>query len=381
MNFRKIVFTIILAVCFICAIPRNQVQAEHQAHTIDSIPQVDTVVARFMKKYDVPGMSIAIAKDGKLVYAKGYGYADKTTGEKVTPSHLFRIASVSKPITAVAVLQLVETGRLSLDAKVFGDGGILGDEYGIPPENSNIKNITVHQLLQHTSGGWTNDSHDPMFTDPTLSHVQVIKNTLQNEALVNEPGKAYAYSNFGYCVLGRIIEKISGMSYETYVKKNILSKAGIATMQVGGNRLIDKKPGEVVYYGQGNQDPYRYNITRMDSHGGWIAAASDLLRFVFIADGFATQPDILSQASIKTMTTASSANERYACGWLVNTANNWWHNGSLPGTGSELVRASNGFSWAILANTRSADANFAADMDRMIWYAVRDNTVQWKTLE
>jgi D-alanyl-D-alanine carboxypeptidase len=125
MNFRKTVFTITMAGCFICAIPRNQVQPGHQTLPMDSIPQVDTVVARFMKKYDVPGMSIAIAKDGKLVYAKGYGYANKATGEKVTPSHLFRIASVSKPITAVAVLQLVETGRLSLDAKVFGDGGIL----------------------------------------------------------------------------------------------------------------------------------------------------------------------------------------------------------------------------------------------------------------
>ncbi len=348
---------------------------------MDSIPQVDTVVARFMKKYNVPGMSIAIAKDGKLVYVKGYGYANTSTGEKVKPSHLFRIASVSKPFTAVAILQLVEAGRLSLDAKVFGDGGILGNKYGSPPPNSNIKNIRVHQLLQHTCGGWTNDSHDPMFTDISLSHAQVIANTLKNEALINEPGKAYAYSNFGYCVLGRIIEKISGISYENYVKRNILSKAVISDMQVGGNRLVDKKQNEVVYYGQGNEDPYRYNISRMDSHGGWIASAADLLRFVFCVDGFSTKPDILNAATIKTMTTASTANERYACGWSVNTANNWWHNGSLPGTGSELVRANNGFSWAILANTRSGDKDFGIDMDRLIWYAVKDTTLHWTSVE
>lgn len=349
---------------------------------MDSIPQVDTVVARFMKKYKVPGMSIAIAKDGKLVYAKGYGYANIATGEKVTPAHLFRIASVSKPITAAAIFQFLETDCIVLDSKVFGDDGILGNDYGTLPANSKIKDITVQQLLQHTSGGWTNDSHDPMFTDPALSHEQVIRNTLKNEALINEPGKAYAYSNFGYCVLGRIIEKISGgMGYEEYVRKKLLSKAGVTSMQIGGNRLSDKKPNETIYYGQGNDDPYRYNITRMDAHGGWIATATDLLRFVFSVDGFATKPDILSAASIKTMTTASSANERYACGWLVNTANNWWHNGSLPGTASELVRANNGFSWAILANTRSGEPNFSADMDRMIWYAVRDTTVKWKSLE
>jgi CubicO group peptidase (beta-lactamase class C family) len=264
---------------------------------------------------------------------------------------------------------------------VFGDGGILGNEYGIPPANTNIPNITVHQLLQHTGGGWTNDSHDPMFTNPALTQAQVIANTLQKEGLVNEPGKAYAYSNFGYCVLGRIIEKISGMRYEDYVKNNILSKAGISNMRIGGNRLADKQPGEVVYYGQDKEDPYRYNISRMDSHGGWIASASDLLQFVFLVDGFATKADILQPASIQIMTTGSTANQRYACGWAVNSANNWWHTGSLPGTATELVRASNGFSWAILANSRSKDTNFVGEMDRLIWYAVRDKTVQWKELE
>ncbi|MEO8174617.1 MAG: serine hydrolase domain-containing protein [Sediminibacterium sp.] len=383
MLFSKKILTFTLVICLISWTGRDQLETAIDTITAnDSIPQVDTVVARFMKKYNVPGMSIAISKDGKLVYTKGYGYANTATGEKVTPAHLFRIASVSKPITSAAIMQFLETDCISLDSKVFGDDGILGNDYGVPPPNSNIKNITVHQLLQHTSGGWANDSHDPMFTDLSLSQAKVIRNTLQNEALINEPGKAYAYSNFGYCVLGRIIEKISGgMGYEEYVKKKLLAKAGVTSMQVGGNRLRDRKPNEVVYYGQGNEDPYRYNITRMDSHGGWIATAADLLRFVFVVDGFETKPDILSATSIKTMTTASSANERYACGWLVNTAHNWWHNGSLPGTASELVRANNGFSWAILANTRSSDANFSADMDRMIWYAVRDTTVRWRSLE
>lgn len=343
-----------------------------------SITQVDNVVDSFMRKYHVPGMSVAIAKDGKLVYVKGYGYANKATGEKVTPASLFRIASVSKPLTSVAIMQLIETGCLQLEAKVFGDSGVLGNKYGTPPYKGNITNITIHELLQHTGGGWSNDSDDPMFTDTSLTAGQVISHTLDNRPLVNEPGKVYAYSNFGYCVLGRVIEKITRMRYEEYVKANILTNAGINSMQVGGNTLADKKPHEVVYYGQGNEDPYVYNIARMDSHGGWIASAADLLRFVFCVDGFATQTDIITPASIQTMTTPSAANKNYACGWQVNDHNNWWHTGSLPGTATELVRANNGFAWSILANTRTWDEGFVSDMDRLIWYAVKDTTVQWK---
>jgi len=364
-----------MLVLFVAVACRPKIVAGDEVHTI---PKVDSLVTNFMQKYNVPGMSVAIAKDGKIVYAKGYGYANKDTKEPVTNASLFRIASVSKPFTSVAIMQLVESGKLQLDAKVFGDGGVLGNDYGTPPYKGNISNITVHQLLQHTCGGWSNDDNDPMFTDTAFTAAQVISNTLNNQPLVNEPGKVYAYSNFGYCVLGRVIEKITGMRYEDYVKTNILQKAGITDMQVGGNTLAAKKPNEVVYYGQDGENPYVYNITRMDAHGGWIANPSDLLNFVFCVDGFATKPDIINATSINIMTTPSAANKNYACGWAVNSNNNWWHTGSLPGTATELVRASNGFSWAILANTRSGDNNFVSRMDRLIWYAVRDSSVKWQ---
>ncbi|HWB27750.1 MAG TPA: serine hydrolase domain-containing protein [Chitinophagaceae bacterium] len=333
--------------------------------------RTDSLVNDYMAKYHVPGMSVAIAKDGEIIFAKGYGFADKETGEEVTPESLFRIASVSKPFTSVAIMQLIESGRLGIDDKAFGDSGILGNTYGHPPYKGNINNITIHQLLQHTCGGWSNNDDDPMFLDTSLTQSQVIAHTLDSLPLINEPGKVYAYSNFGYCVLGRVIEKVTGEKYADYVKKHILLPAGIADMQVGGNTLAERKPGEVVYYGQGGENPYEYNIARMDSHGGWIASATDLLKFVFETDSFTTHPDILQPAAITLMTTPSAANKNYACGWQVNSSYNWWHTGSLPGTATELVRAHNGYSWAILANTRALDKDFVADMDRLVWKAIR----------
>ena len=107
-----------------------------------------------MVKYNVPGLSLAIAKDDKLIYAKGFGYANTSTGEKVTPESLFRIASISKSFTSVAIMKLIQNGKLTMNSSVFGDSGILGNQYGITSPGSNITSITIGELLHHTCGGW-----------------------------------------------------------------------------------------------------------------------------------------------------------------------------------------------------------------------------------
>ncbi|MFC6997502.1 serine hydrolase domain-containing protein [Rufibacter roseus] len=347
------------------------------AKVIQPVPQVDSAVHAFMRKHNVPGVSIAITKDGRLVHVKGYGYADVEAREPVTPSSLFRIASISKPITGIAFVKLAEEGKISLDAKVFGTGGILGTTYGTKPYSKGITDITVRQLLNHTSGGWVNDNNDPMFTNPTMTADELITWTLDNRPLDNTPGTAYAYSNFGYSILGRIIEKVTGQTYEQYVQTEILKPLGITSMQVGGNTLADRKPNEVKYYGQQGGQPYIYNITRMDAHGGWLANATDLVKLTAFVDGFASKPDVLKPESIEQMTTASTVNPRYALGWMVNERNSWWHTGSLPGTFTMLARTSGGFSWAILTNTRTTNPDFGKDIDRLVWTAINDSTTVW----
>lgn len=329
-----------------------------------------------MTQYHVPGMAIAITRNGKLVYARGYGNADTTTHTPVTPQHLFRIASVSKCITAIAILKLAEAKLLSLDDHVFGEKALLDKVYGRPPYAAALKKITIRQLLQHTAGGWTNNGADPMFSHPEMNANELISWTLLHQPLNNEPGEVYAYSNFGYCILGRVIEKVSGMRYEDYVKKAVLLPCGITDMQIGGNTTAQRKPGEVVYYGQHGEQPYIYNITRMDAHGGWIASATDLARLLVHVDGFPLPADLLSVNSITAMTTGSTANPGYALGWAVNPWHNWWHSGSLPGTASEIIRSQKGFNWVMLCNTRT-DSSFFNDLDGLLWKAVNNPATKW----
>jgi hypothetical protein len=113
------------------------------------------------------------------------------------------------------------------------------------------------------------------------------------------------------------------------------------------------------------------NVTRMDSHGGWIATPADLVQFFMHVDGFSAPPNILRPQTIETMTTASAANAGYAKGWEVNKANNWWHNGSLPGTTTIAVRTHSGFCWAAFTNTRRWNSAMDGDLDRLNWSMVR----------
>lgn len=339
------------------------------------LPSVDKAVTDFMAKYNLPGVSIALVKNDRLVYAKGYGLADKATNTKVRTDHLFRLASISKSITSVAIFKLVEEGKLTLDATVFGKNGILGFDYGTQPYAKNVETITVRHLLQHTSGGWNNKQDDPMFFSAWAgySQSQLISVVLNTRLLLNTPGSVYDYSNFGYLVLGRIIEKVTGKTYRNYVKDSILKPAGIVNMDIGGDTEAERLTNEVTYYDAG-YNPYLMRIRRMDANGGWVASASELARLMVRVNGFSNKPDILTTTSINQMTTASKANTNYACGWNVNSVNNWWHTGGLPGTSTEWVRTNGNLSWVILVNQRSIDTNYYNNLDAVIWNGIREIT-------
>jgi CubicO group peptidase (beta-lactamase class C family) len=317
---------------------------------------IDSRIAGYMSRYGIPGLSVAITKSERLVYAKGFGYADQSAKERMNPSHRLRIASISKPVTAVAVSELVENGKLSVDDHVFGQGAILGKKYGTKAYGDRVKAIRVRHLLTHTSG-FTNDGGDPMFFDAGMTQAQIIGWMLDNRPPKAAPGDSYEYSNFGFCVLGRVIEHASGKPYGTYVK-SVLAQCGITGMEIGGSTLAERKAGEVVYAGSG---AYDLLPRRMDAHGGWIASPIDLVRFMARTDGFAAKTDILQPVSEAAMFTGSKANSGYGFGWIVDSTYRG-HNGAMAGTIGFLVRRNDGFSFAALANKRPSGDQFCFEL-------------------
>jgi CubicO group peptidase (beta-lactamase class C family) len=381
------------------------------AQTGISIPQMvqsDNLINNFLTTYNIPGAVVAIAKDGKIVYNRAFGYSDIAKTIPTQPNNLFRIASVSKPVTGIAIMKLVQEGLLTLNAKVFGTGGILQNHAVFSLANitdSRIYDITVQQLLEH-SAGWNRDINcnpnpttpypyffsgcDPIGFPLRVTMLTGTPNPVTKEALIQfllekgldfTPGTAYSYSNIGYLVLGRIIEKVAGMSYEEYLGKEIFEPLGIFDVHTGKNLLADKQEREMEYVGNGYTNlsvyntgqyvPWEYggfSVEAMDAHGGWIATASDMLRLLTAADGFNTKPDILTPASITSMVAPSTTNQYYAKGWQVNQYNNWWHTGALDGTATEIVRTSNGFTWMIMLNKRNINNNnFWSALDNLGW--------------
>lgn len=354
---------------------------------------LDAMMKQFLAEQKIPGAALAVAKDGKLLYARGFGYSDLELRKPVEPNALFRIASISKTITAAAVLQLAEDASLHIDDKAFfllriPPGGSLD----APKADVRLATITLKHLLTHTAGWDSTKSPDPMFHQveiakamvypPPPSPLQIIQ-YMAMQRLDFDPGLKMVYSNFGYCMLGRVVEKASRKKYEDYVKRRVLEPLGIVDMRLGKSLLENRAPGEVKYYDLYEREghsvfaetlsqsvplPYgSFCLESMDSHGGWIASAVDLVRFASAFDK-PNECKILDSASIKLMferpdgqagyeVNGDPKPTYYGCGWMIRPVKpgqiNAWHTGSLPGSYSLLVRRHDGFCWAVLFNART----------------------------
>lgn len=370
---------------------------------------IDRDMQEFMQQHRLPGASLAVTNNGRIVYARGYGYADIATKKQVEPNSLFRIASLSKPLTAVAILQLVEQGKLGLQEKVMETLDYQRDIATIAEFDERLKDITIEHLLEHR-GGWDRDkSFDAMFQSvrfanlagipPPADQASIIK-VMLSQKLDFDPGERYAYSNFGYCLLGRVIERRSGQAYDDYVNEHVLGPLGITSMKLGSTRLAGRAENEVRYYHAGTGKsvfaldldqtvpwPYgAWNLEAMDSHGGWLATASDLAKFAAAFD----DPEhclILRKESIDRMYqrppglagyTADGKEKPtyYSLGWSnqqVDQGLNHSHTGSLPGTATILFRRYDGKNFVVLLNSRTSPA--ASHLGRAMEPLLREMSV------
>jgi N-acyl-D-amino-acid deacylase len=352
-----------------------------------ALASFDELMLKFMREQQVPGAALAVAKDNRLVYARGFGQANTELGLPVQPGSRFRIASISKPITAAMILRLIELGLLRMDDHVFT---VL--KIAVPADaDPRVKTITIGQLLHHTAGYDRDKSFDPMFRPVVIAQDQMAKppakpmdiiHYMMKHKLDFDPGERYAYSNFGYCLLGRVIEKVTGETYGAAVHQHILNPLGMKNTQLG--HTLTTANGEVHYYDEKNRTrnaimgpdfgkpvplPYgAWYLEAMDSHGGWISTASDLVRFG-AAFNDPQKCKILKPPSIKTMfarpdglaghdKAGKDKDVYYGCGWQVRVVDregriNTWHTGSLDGTGTILVRRHDGLTWAVLFNSRN----------------------------
>jgi CubicO group peptidase (beta-lactamase class C family) len=350
---------------------------------VAALAPFDRTVTQFMTGYGITAAALAVTRNGAVILERGYTYRPTEDDIRTEPGSLFRIASISKPITAVAVLELVERGHLDLSDRVV-------DLLELDPPagqkaDPRLPDVTVRHLLEHL-GGWDRDlAFDPMFADHEIASSlekelpisqDDIMTYMSGQPLQHDPGTTYAYSNYGYMLLGRVIEGITGSDYETFVADEILGSIGATRMRIGRSLSANRLPDEVAYHAEGTQPSVfevgafvragygDFNLENMDSHGGWLASAGDLARFAASFDVPESHP-VLDPASIERMFALpenlagdgySSGDAYYALGWAVRDfgggERNTWHDGSLPGTYTLMVRRRDGVGWVILFNKR-----------------------------
>ena len=340
---------------------------------------LDSTVHHFIQQQGVVGASVGIVKDGQLVYAKGFGYADADSQEEVAPHHLFRIGSLSKLITTIAIMKLREDGKIALDDKVFGEDGILQGELYQNIKDKRAYDITVDHLLSHTAG-WSKRTYgDPMFiplkiaeemNTPAPADLNTIIRFVLSKPVPYQPGTRYDYSNFGFCLLGKVIEAVSGETYERYVQNELFAPLSIYSMRLAKNRPEERFEDEVRYYdlspnnirpsiyGTGEVVPntYSFNVEALGAAGGWVATPTDLLRFLVAVDGLKSAPDILSNESLLTMINPPSGRPY---GWRgASIGGTWWRTGTLAGTSALMKRFENGVSWVVLTNTSNRRSDY-----------------------
>ncbi|GHV61544.1 hypothetical protein FACS1894195_2220 [Bacteroidia bacterium] len=358
----------------------------------------DVTIEKFMQQWEIKGASFALMKDGKLIYAKGYGYADEDTQEPMEVKHLFRIASVSKLITATGIMKLVEYGILSLDDCVFGENGILNEPVFRTYKDKKFEQITIEHLLRH-KGGFSARQGDPMFFPLVVAHKMNVAPPADLSTMIQfvlsrnlyfKPGTTYSYSNIGYGILSKVIEKVSGMGYEDFIRENVALPAGCFEMYMGRNFYEDKYPNEVHYYQSAVEEeilccdgreilvPKYYggnNIEGLVGAGAWVTSPVELLRFLSVIDGDPTIPDILQPGTIELMT---SADKDTPIGWMsVYSDGSWVRTGSLSGSSAMMKRQSDGYSWVFLTNTSAwKGAKFTKHIDYLVSRAVQ-NVAQW----
>jgi CubicO group peptidase (beta-lactamase class C family) len=305
-------------------------------------------------------------------------------------------------------------GKVKLDDAVFD---LLRIEAlpGTTPD-PRLKRVTVRELLQHTGGFDRDKSFDPMFRPLRIAKAvgatppaepEHIVRYMMGKQLDFDPGSRYAYSNYGYCVLGRVIEKVSGMRYGAFVRDVILNPLQMRNTRLG--KTLERAEGEVKYVdlkgrtgpavvgperGQPVPLPYgTWYLEAMDAHGGWLSSAPDLVRFAASLDR-PEQCPILKAESIHTMFARPAGlaghdkkgtprEKYYGCGWDVHIVDkrghmDTCHTGALDGTATILVRRWEGLTWAVLFNAReNARGQYLAKRVDPLVHEAADRVKHW----
>jgi len=336
-------------------IPRPAEYAIPRLAQADAIKALDARAAQLAAQDKLSG-AMLIARKGKIIYSHTWGLADRASKTPVTLNTKFRLGSDNKMFTAVAVLQLVAAGKISLDGKV-------GDYLPDYPNKEAAEKVTVRMLLSHSGG--TGDFFGPEFEKNRLKlkHNEDYVALFGNKAPVFEPGTKERYSNFGFVILGSIVQHVSGEDYYDYVRRHIFETAGMTDSgSLPENEAVRGRATGYMWK-DGAWTPNTDTLPwRGMAAGGGYASARDLLKFAQTLESGKLLPIALKDQA----THFQTKGKWYGFGFAINGESgpeHWYgHGGGAPGMNADLrVFPGSGTVIVTLANVDPTVANRLAE--------------------
>ncbi len=319
----------------------RQIATKVDAEKQNLILRAEELIIDKMSEGKVPGLSVAIVKDGEEIYKAGFGYANLETGEKVTSDTLFQLASNSKAFTALGVFQLQKDGLINLNDPISKYISWLKLIY-----NGKETDVTVAEFLHHSSGISSNTIYRiPELNKEDDNAIEKTVRTIAGIDLVSMPGTKYQYATINYDVLGLLIEKVSGMKYEDYIQKYVLDPAGLSNTHMYRSKANSAQLASG--YKFGFLLPKYYNAPWYEGNkpaGYIISSANDMATWLKI------QVDMSSSSSLDSKLIEQSQSPNlsvdtfgegmaYAAGWIVynNAGTEIFHSGSNPNFSSFII--------------------------------------------
>jgi CubicO group peptidase (beta-lactamase class C family) len=307
-----------------------------------SYPQIDDYIEQQMKSDDIPGLAVVAVQGREIIYCKGFGVASTSTNKAVTPQTIFDLASVSKSFTSLGVLLLRDNGLIELDAPVQR---YLSD---FQPDDPLASQITVRQLLNHTSGLPGAFSAPLIFQKGDDDMVELVA-ALGRVKLNREPGSSFEYADINYCLLGALIERISGKTFEDYMNNSIFVPLGMTntTLYPDEAVLLDRAEGHQSIYGQ--VVVRHIPIYRSALPAGWVmSCAEDMGQWLLahINSGLTTRGQVIAAANIEevhlpAVTFKEHGEETgYGMGWFSTSIDGVlliWHGGDTPNFTADMI--------------------------------------------
>jgi CubicO group peptidase (beta-lactamase class C family) len=341
---RKRFYIIFMLIAFF--IPLAFYPLSINADTIFKKEAVDEFVANYIKRNGLPGASIVIVKDGKLVYEKGYGHDSE--GKPLTEESLMRIGSVAKSFTAFSVLQLVDEGKINLDDPVV--------KYlpELTMDDSRLQKVTIRHLLSHTSG-----IPSPTIVPPANT-IKAGVERLHDWKLNLQPGEKYSYSNPNYWILARLVEVISGMEFPQYLKQKIFSPLGMEdTLSAinSGDTVKGLSQGHITAYGTAL--PWSELEQMFAGSGGIISTAADMGKWLSMHTNEGKNEKgerLLSKPLLEESYSPQPGSSKYGLGWSLSSQSvkpaRISHSGALSTIQAQQdIVPSSGYAVAVMLNS------------------------------